>query len=365
MKVPFSTFERMHNNMGDDLQRAFQKVLQSGWFIQGKECQNFEREFATFCQVKYCVGTGNGLESLSLALRAMGIKSGDEVIVPSHTYIATALAVKYAGATPVFVEVHADTCLINEKLIEEKITNKTKAIIAVQLYGQMAQMEKINELAKKYHLYVLEDAAQAHGATHNGIIAGNAGDIAGFSFYPGKNLGALGDAGATVTNNKELADTVRALGNYGSIQKYVHKYQGINSRLDEIQAAFLSEKLKYLDAWTNERIEIANKYCEGIKNPKIELPVVGEGNKHVYHIFAVRCKERDRFQRYLSDNGIGTVIHYPIPMHLQEAFADMGYSRGDFPIAEEIAETELSLPLYIGMTNEEIEYVIDVINKYN
>ena len=364
MKVPFSTFDVMHKDMEADMRDAFERVYKSGWFIQGKECQAFEEEFAAYCGTQYCVGTGNGLESLSLTLRAMGVGAGDEVIVPSHTYIASALAVKYAGATPVFVEVHEDTYLLNEDLIEAAITDKTKAIMVVQLYGQMAEMEKILEVAKKHNLMIIEDVAQAHGATHNGMVAGTVGDAAGFSFYPGKNLGALGDAGAMVTNNKEIADVTRALGNYGSTQKYVHKYQGINSRLDEMQAAFLREKLKRMEAWTEERIRIAQRYYEGIKNPKIVLPVVGKGNKHVYHLFAIRCEERDALQNYLNENGIGTVIHYPTAMHMQEAFAELGYKKGSFPIAEMIADTELSLPLYIGMTDEEIDYVIEIINKF-
>lgn len=364
MKVPFATFERMHNGMKLDLQDAFERVLENGWFIQGEECKEFEKEFSDFCGVKYCVGTGNGLDSLSLALRAMGIGPGDEVIIPSHTFIATALAVKYAGAAPVFVEVHEDTCLLDENLIEENITERTKAIIVVQLYGQMAQMDKIMESARKYNLYVLEDAAQAHGAVQNGKKAGSVGDAAGFSFYPGKNLGALGDAGAVVTNNRDLADAVRALGNYGSTLKYVHKYQGVNSRLDEMQAAFLREKLKRLDAWTEERMRIAERYFEGIHNPKIALPTVGKGNKHVYHIFAIQCEERDALQTYLNEHGIGTVIHYPTAMHRQEAFADLRYEKGSFPVAERIAAKELSLPLYIGMTDDEVEYVIETLNRF-
>ncbi len=364
MKVPFSTFDKMHKEIENELRGAFERVFLNGWFIQGKECAAFEEEFAKYCNVEYCVGVGNGLDALSLILQAMEIGEGDEVIIPSHTFIATALAVKYAGATPVFVEVYDDTCLINENLIEDAITEKTKAIMVVQLYGQMAQMDRIMEVAKKHNLYVIEDAAQAHGAMHNGKYAGSIGDAAGFSFYPGKNLGALGDAGATVTNNKELADKVRALGNYGSAQKYVHKYQGVNSRLDEIQSAFLREKLTMMEKWTEERIAIADKYYAGIKNPKIQLPVVGVGNKHVYHLFAIRCETRDELQKYLADNGIGTVIHYPIAMHMQEAFEELGYKEGDFPIAEKIAKTELSLPLYIGMTEEEINYVIDIINKF-
>ena len=364
MKVPFSTFDRMHESMNDELKGAFDRVLQSGWFIQGKECEAFEREFAQYCNTEHCIGVGNGLDALNLILRAMGIGKGDEVIVPSHTFIATALAVRYAGATPVFVEVHEDTCLLNENLIEGAITEKTKAIMVVQLYGQMAQMDKIMEIAKRHQLFVIEDAAQAHGAMNHGKIAGSVGDAAGFSFYPGKNLGALGDAGAVTTNNEELALKVRALGNYGSTEKYVHKYEGVNSRLDEMQSAFLREKLRKMDEWTEERIRIANKYYAGIKNPKILLPTVGKDNKHVYHIFAIRCAQRDDLQKYLEENGIGTVIHYPTAMHLQEAFHELGYQEGSFPIAERIAKTELSLPLYIGMTDEEIDYVIDILNRF-
>ena len=364
MKIPFSTFERMHNEMQDDIRGAFERVFNSGWFIQGNECKEFEKEFAKYCNTKFCVGTGNGLESLSLVIKAMGIGEGDEVIVPAHTFIATALAVKYAGATPVFVEVREDTYLIDEKLIEEKITNRTKAIIVVHLYGQMAEMEPILEIAKKHGLYVVEDAAQAHGAKHNGMVAGSVGDAAGFSFYPGKNLGALGDAGATVTNNEEIAKKVRALGNYGSSEKYVHKYQGINSRLDEMQAAFLGEKLKRLDVWTEERIRIADKYYSGINNSQIILPTVGKGNMHVYHIFAIRCERRDELQEYLKDRGIGTVIHYPIPMHMQKCYENLGIREGELPIAEEISKTELSIPMYYGMTEEEVDYVIDKINEF-
>ena len=317
-----------------------------------------------YCGVKYCVGCGNGLDALMLALKALGISEGDEVIVPSNTYIATALAVTYVGAKPVFVEPKIETFNIDPERIESAITDKTKAIMPVHLYGQACDMDKIMEIAKRYDLFVVEDCAQAHGATYKGHRVGSFGDAAGFSFYPGKNLGALGDAGALVTNNKELADKVRALGNYGSDYKYHHIYRGNNSRLDELQAAFLSAKLPHMDKINEERRRIADCYLNEIHNPKIILPTVEKYMVPVWHIFGIRCTDRSELERYLNDKGIGTNKHYPIPMHLQECYKDLGYKEGDFPIAEEISKTELSIPMYYGMTDEEIQYVIDVINGY-
>ena len=270
----------------------------------------------------------------------------------------------YCGATPVFVEPDINTFAIDPSKIEEKITEKTKAIMPVHLYGQSADMSPILAIAKKHGLFIVEDCAQAHGAKYKGKRIGSFGDAAGFSFYPGKNLGALGDAGAVVTNSKELADKVRALGNYGSDYKYHHIYQGNNSRLDEMQAAFLSAKLPVLDKVNKNRRETAAKYLSGMKNPAVILPTVPEYAEPVWHIFAVRCKERDRFEKFLNNKGIGTNKHYPIPMHLQECYKDLGFKKGDFPIAEEISETELSLPMYYGMTDEEIDYVIDAVNEF-
>ena len=294
----------------------------------------------------------------------MGIKDGDEVIVPSNTYIATALAVTYVGATPVFVEPDIRTFNIDATLIESAITEKTRAIMPVHLYGQTCDMDPIMEIAHKYNLYVVEDCAQAHGAKYKGKVIGSFGDVAGFSFYPGKNLGALGDAGATVTNNKEIADKVRALGNYGSDYKYHHIYQGNNSRLDELQAAFLTAKLSCLDEVNNERRNIAWKYLEGIKNPEIILPFVPDYATPVWHIFGIRCSRRAELEKFLNDANIGTNKHYPIPMHLQDCYKNLGFKAGDYPIAEEISATELSIPMYYGMSEEEIQYVIDVINRY-
>lgn len=364
MQVPFVTFRPLERKLDKELRAAFERVYDRSWYIEGEEDKQFEEAFASYCGVNYAVGCGNGLDSLMLSLKALGIGAGDEVIVPSNTFIATALAVTYCGATPVFVEPDINTFAIDPSKIEEKITEKTKAIMPVHLYGQSADMSPILAIAKKHGLFIVEDCAQAHGAKYKGKRIGSFGDAAGFSFYPGKNLGALGDAGAVVTNSKELADKVRALGNYGSDYKYHHIYQGNNSRLDEMQAAFLSAKLPVLDKVNKNRRETAAKYLSGMKNPAVILPTVPEYAEPVWHIFAVRCKERDRFEKFLNNKGIGTNKHYPIPMHLQECYKDLGFKKGDFPIAEEISETELSLPMYYGMTDEEIDYVIDAVNEF-
>ena len=364
MKIPFVSFLPLEKELDKELRDAFERVYTRSWYIEGEEDKAFEKAFAEYCGVKYAVGSGNGLDALMLALKALGIKEGDEVIVPSNTYIATALAVTYVGATPVLVEPDIKTFNINPALIEEKITSKTKAIMPVHLYGQACDMDPIMEIAKKHDLYVVEDCAQAHGATYKGRKVGTFGDAAGFSFYPGKNLGALGDAGATITNNEALADMVRALGNYGSDYKYHHIYKGNNSRLDELQAAFLSAKLPILDKVNEDRRRIANAYYAGIKNEKVILPYVKEECVPVWHIYAVRCDARDELEKYLKDLGIGTNKHYPIPMHLQECYKDLGLKEGDLPIAEEISRTELSLPLYYGMTDEQIQFVIDSINNF-
>lgn len=364
MKVPFVTFKPLEKELDKDLRDAFERVYNRSWYIEGVEDEAFEKAFAEYCDSKYCVGVGNGLDSLFLALKAMGIKEGDEVIVPSNTYIATALAVTYTGATPVFVEPDIHTFNIDSTKIEAAITDKTKAIMPVHLYGQACDMDPIMEVAKKYNLYVVEDCAQAHGAKYKGKVIGSFGDAAGFSFYPGKNLGALGDAGATVTNNEELAKKVRALGNYGSDYKYHHIYQGNNSRLDELQAAFLAAKLPHLNKVNVERRKVAQKYLDGINNPEIILPFVPEYAEPVWHIFGIRCNRRDELEKFLNDAGISTNKHYPIPMHLQGCYADLGFKKGDYPITEEISETELSIPMYYGMTDEEVQYVIDRMNEF-
>lgn len=364
MKVPFVSFLPMEKELDDDIRKAFERVFTRSWYIEGVEDEAFEKAFAEYCEVKYCVGVGNGLDALMLALKAFDIGEGDEVIVPSNTYIATALAVTYVGAKPVFVEPDIRTFNIDPNLIEISITNKTKAIMPVHLYGQACDMDPIIKIARKYGLKIVEDCAQAHGATYKGKKIGSFGDAAGFSFYPGKNLGALGDAGCAVTNDKKIADKIRALGNYGSDYKYHHIYKGNNSRLDEMQAAFLAAKLPHLDRMNEERRKIANMYTEGIHNSKVILPYVNQDCVPVWHIYGIRCNERNRLEKYLNDKGIGTNKHYPIPMHLQECYKDLKIAKGTFPIAEEISATELSLPMFYGMTDEEVHYVIDAINEF-
>lgn len=364
MKIPFVSFEPMHKEIEKEILSKFKEVYEKNWFIQGEEVEKFEEEFAKFCDSKYCIGCGNGLDALYLILRAFDIGHGDEVIVPSNTYIATALAVSYTGAKPVFVEPEMDSYNIDPELIEKAVTDKTKAIIAVHLYGQPADMDLINTIAKKYNLKVIEDAAQAHGSLYKGKKVGSLGDAAGFSFYPGKNLGALGDAGAVVTNNKELADKIRAIANYGSHKKYHHIYKGTNSRLDEVQASFLRIKLRNLDKWNEDRRSIAEKYINGINNANIIKPVEADYAKHVWHLFVIRTERRDEFQKYLNDNGIGTTIHYPIPMHMQEAYKELAISEGSLPLAEKISAEVISLPMWYGMEDEEINYVIEKINSW-
>ena len=364
MKIPFVSFLPMEAELNDEIRKAFDRVFTSSWYIEGKEDEAFEKAFAEYCGVTHCIGCGNGLDALMLALKALGVGADAEVIVPSNTYIATALAVTYVGATPVFVEPDINTFLIDPSKIEEKITDRTKAIIPVHLYGQACDMDAIMAIADKHGLFVIEDCAQAHGAAYKGRKVGSFGDAACFSFYPGKNLGALGDAGAVVTDNKETADMIRALGNYGSDYKYHHIYKGNNSRLDEMQAAFLSAKLPELDRMNEERRRIAGLYSKGIQNPKVITPVVKEDCVPVWHIYAVRCQERDQLEKHLNEKGIGTNKHYPIPMHLQECYKDLNIPRGALPAAEEISATELSLPLYYGMTEEQVQYVIDTINEF-
>lgn len=364
MEVPFTTFLPMEKEIGAELRSAFDRVFARSWYIKGEENEAFEKGFAEYCGTEYCVGVGNGLDALMLALKALGVGPGDEVIVPSNTYIATALAVTYVGARPVFVEPDIRTFNLEPALIEDKISRRTKAVIPVHLYGQACDMDPIMETARKHGLYVVEDCAQAHGAEYKGKKVGTFGDAACFSFYPGKNLGALGDAGAVVTNNGGLAEKVRCLGNYGSDYKYHHIYKGSNSRLDELQAAFLAVKLPHLDRMNNDRRRTAAKYSNEIRNPKLVLPFVRSDCLPVWHVYAVRCRERDALAEYLRERGIGTNKHYPIPMHMQECYKDLGLESGSLPIAEEISRTELSIPMYYGMTDEEIQYVVDALNSF-
>lgn len=363
-KVEWVDFGPMQEELREETLRKFEQMFDKKTYIQGKEYQLFNEEFAKYIGVKYAIGVGNGLDALMLLLRAYNIGSGDEVIVPSNTFIATALAVTYVGATPVFVEPILEEYNINPELIEEKITKNTKAIIAVHLYGQCADMDKINSIAKKHNLVVLEDAAQAHGATYKGKKAGSLASGAGFSFYPGKNLGALGDGGMVTTDDPQIAKKVAALCCYGSDYKYHHIYKGVNSRLDEIQCGFLRIKLHHLDKWNKDRNRIAQRYLNEIKNPKIILPVINKNNYHVFHIFAIRCNEREKLEKYLNENGVMTNKHYPTPMHLQGAYKDLNIKQGALPLAEEISMHELSLPMFYGMKDDDIDHVIDLLNKF-
>lgn len=365
MSIPFFSLAHSNAIMKNDMLQAFEHVYDSNWFVLGKAVEAFEKDYAAFNRVKNCIGVSNGLDALSLALRALNIGPGDEVIVPSNTYIATALAVSETGATPVFAEPDILTYNMDVHNVEAAISNKTKAVIPVHLYGQCCAMHNVMQLAGKYNLYVVEDNAQSHGATFNGKPAGSFGDINATSFYPGKNLGALGDAGAITTNDESLADTIKMLRNYGSREKYYNECIGYNKRLDEIQAAFLSVKLKYLQLFTAERQRIAEMYLQllaGIK--EIILPETLPGATHVYHIFLIRTKKRDALRAYLKEQGIDTLIHYPIPPHLQKAYAHLGYKKGDFPIAEMLADTSLSLPVYPGLSEKEIEYISMAIKTF-
>jgi dTDP-4-amino-4,6-dideoxygalactose transaminase len=339
--------------------------LQSGRYILGEEVDRFEEEFAEYCGVQYCIGVGNGLEALHLILRAYGIGEGDEVIVPSYTFIATWLAVSFAGATPVPVEPSDNgTYNICPALIEAAITPRTKAIMPVHLYGQPADMDPINAIAKKHGLKVIEDAAQAHGARYKNRCTGGLGDAAGFSFYPGKNLGAIGDGGAITTNDADLADRLKALRNYGSFTKYVHEMKGVNSRLDPIQAAVLRVKLQYLDQWNARRRAVAARYMHALQGANVTLPVVPEQYESAFHLFVVRSKHRSGLQEALKQGGVETLIHYPIAPHLQGAYLNQGFSRGAFPLAEQLADEVISLPMGPHLPADAVEIVASITHNY-
>jgi len=355
----------MHAPIKEEMQTAFLDFFNDSWYILGKRVENFEKHYAAFNQVKHCIGISNGLDALHIALRSLNIGDGDEVIIPSNTYIASALAVSYVGATPILVEPDVKTYTIDPTKIESAVSNKTKAIMPVHLYGQACKMDVIMALAEKHNLFVIEDNAQAHGASYNNKLTGSWGQINGTSFYPAKNLGALGDAGAVTTNDPALAEKALLLRNYGSQKKYYNEVIGYNMRLDECQAAFLSVKLKYLTEWTKQRQQVAAWYNETLAEiPGITLPHVGDNATHVYHLYIIRTKLRDELQKHLSKNGIGTLIHYPIPLHLQEAYKHLGYKKGDFPIAEEIAETCLSLPMWPGMKKRDVDEVSCTIKNF-
>lgn len=365
--INFLDLKSINADMREELLEACARVIDSGWYIAGRELAQFEQEFADYCGSRHCIGVANGLDALTLTLRAwreMGkLKDGDEVVVPANTYIASILAITENRLTPVLVEPDEASYNLCPHKVEAAITSKTRAILAVHLYGQLAEMPALLDLAERHNLLVLEDSAQSHGACLNGRKAGNWGHASGFSFYPGKNLGALGDAGAITTSDDELAQTLRALRNYGSHEKYKNLYQGINSRLDEIQAAMLSVKLRHLDAQTSHRRQVAQLYLRGIENPAIQLPTCRTEEQHVWHLFVIRCRERERLQRHLADNGIQTLIHYPIPPHRQPAYRH--WDKLSLPITEVLHEEVLSLPMGPMLSLEEAERVIQCINAFH
>ncbi len=363
IEVPFLEVGATYHELKAEMDAAVMGILKGGWFILGPEVARFEEEYARFSSADHCIGVGNGLEALHLGLLAMDIGNGDEVIVPSNTYIATWLAVSQTGATPVPVEPDEKTFNMDPGHIEEAITEKTKLILPVHLYGQPADMEPILEIAQNYNLNVLEDAAQAHGARYKGQRLGAHGDAAAWSFYPVKNLGAFGDGGAITTNSEELCDTLRLLGNYGSKKKCVHELKGCNSRLDPMQAAVLSVKLRHLDEWNGRRKTIAAFYTENLTGTGLVLPEVPEWADPVWHVYVVRTPQRDKVQEELRDKGIGTLVHYPIPPHLQGAYRELPYEKGSFPIAETMADTMLSLPISPHLTEEQAEAVVTAIKS--
>lgn len=363
MKIMPNRLDKGFFQYQEEFEQKALEVLRSGWYVLGNEVKSFEEEFAAYTGAEYCVGVASGLDALWIAFRVLGIGRGDEVIVQGNTYIASVMGITINGATPVFVEPDEYHNIDADK-IEEKITEKTKAILAVHLYGQASNMRSVAALAEKYHLRLVEDCAQSHGACFGGRMTGTFGDIGCFSFYPSKNLGAFGDGGAIVTNDAKIAEDVRVFRNYGSEKRYYNRVVGTNSRLDEMQAGLLRVRLKHLEELTQERKKICGRYLEELKNEKILLPGIRRGATTVWHQFVVRCKDRNRLIAYLNEKEIGTIIHYPIPPHLSEAYQYLGFHRGDFPITEKYADEVLSLPLYNGMTEEEQTMVIEAVNRF-
>lgn len=364
MQIQTNRLDRGFEKYQSEFEQKALEVLRSGWYVLGQEVSAFEQEFATFTGAQHCVGVGSGLDALILAVRALGIGEGDEVIVQGNTYIASVMGITINGAKPVFVEPD-EYYQIDVEQIEEKITPRTRALMVVHLYGHVAQMDRIVELCKKHDLKLIEDCAQSHGACFEEQITGTFGDVGCFSFYPSKNLGGFGEGGAVVTDNAQLADAIKVLRNYGSEKRYYNKVVGMNSRLDELQAGLLRVRLAHLEEITQEREMLAARYEDGIKNADIILPKTRKGSRTVWHQYVVRTRERDVLQKYLNQKEIGTIIHYPIPPHLSEAYKNLGYCRGDLPVTEQYADEVLSIPMYNGMTNEEQERVIRVINEYN
>ena len=364
MKIYSNVLDRQYKKYKKEYDDSILKTLQGGYYVLGPEVEGFEKEFAEYIGAKHCVGLASGLDALWISLKVLGIGSGDDVVVQSNAYIATVMAITMVGATPIFVEPDEHYNMDVDK-IETSITDNTKAVIVTHLYGQpTSRMDRVKEICEKHNLFLVEDCAQSHGAKYNKKTTGTFGDIGCFSFYPSKNLGCFGDGGAIVTDNEKIAKNIRTFRNYGSEKRYYNKVVGANSRLDELQAALLRVKLRHLKELQDERDRLAGRYLGKIKNPLIELPLVAEKCVPVWHLFVVRCEKRDELIKYLERNDIQALIHYPVPPHLQEAYRDLGYKRGDFPIAEKYASTVLSLPLYIGMVDDEIDYVIDKINKF-
>lgn len=363
MNIMPNRMDRGFNMYQKEFEKKALDVLRSGWYVLGKEVSLFEEEFAKYTGARYCVGLASGLDALWLAFRILGIGEGDEVIVQGNTYIASVMGITINGATPIFVEPD-NYYEIDVNKIEEKITNKTKAILVVHLYGQASNMDPIVALCKKYKLKLVEDCAQSHGACYKGKMTGTFGDIGCFSFYPSKNLGAFGDGGCIITNDRKISEEMKIYRNYGSEKRYYNKVVGTNSRLDELQAGLLRVRLKHIDELTRQKQDIGKKYMDGIMNDCIILPKMVPNATHVYHQFVIRCKTRDNLINYLKGNGIGTIIHYPIPPHLAEAYKYLGYSKGDLPVTEKMASEVLSIPMYNGMTEEEVDYVIKTINEY-
>jgi len=352
-----------YRELKQEYDQAYQRVMNSGWFVLGEEVEAFEEQFAAHCRARHCIGTGSGLDALFLILKAYGIGPGDEVIVPAFTFIATWLAVSHTGAVPVPADPDEKSCQMDPQRVAAVLTARTRAIVTVHLYGNIARMDALQQLASRHALLLIEDAAQAHGAAWNGTPAGSLADAAGFSFYPAKNLGAFGDAGAVVTNDAALAARVRALRNYGSAGKYMHHVQGYNSRLDTLQAAFLQVRLKHLAAWNARRKAVAGAYRKGLENARgCQLPTVADEVDQAWHLFVIRHAQRDRLKRSLAARGIETLVHYPVPPHLSPAYADRGFKRGDFPITERLADTVLSLPLGPHLNEAQVELVIQAVH---
>jgi len=364
LKIPFGNLKRHYQRIKHEIDQSLVNVLESGWFVLGKQVEEFEKEFAAYCGLPYGAGVNSGTDALYLALLACGVGKEDEVITVPNTAVPTVCAIRMAGAKPVFCDVKEDTLLMNPILIKRLITRKTKAIIPVHLYGQMCEMEKIMEMANEYSLKVVEDACQAHGAEWKGLKSGNFGDAACYSYYPSKNLGAFGDGGMIVTKDKAFSDKIKMLRNYGQKERYYNVIEGINSRLDEIQAAVLRAKLPHLDEWNRRRREIAGHYCSFNNNPNIKHPIEEKEAKHVFHLYVIQIKNRENLQRYLNNNGIETIIHYPLPIYKQQAYSLINVSNVHYPVAEKAVEQILSIPVYPELTDEEVKYIIDCLNSW-